>query len=509
MTVQKIKNYDSDFCGSVPLNFINQIQPYGLLLVVQKEGLNILQASMNSAKVLGIEAEELVNTSLNTYLNNDQLNSLDNRFKPGINRLPMRFSFNTNGKQVEFLAIVHAKDEYYILELEEIQNNSLSSFIDIYQEIKYSMTAIDNATTLDEVCKIALAELKRISGFDRIMIYQFDNDWNGTVIAETLEGGMEPYLNLRFPASDVPKQARALYHKNPYRQIPDREYSPEKLYPILNPLTNAFTDLSDCNMRGVATVHLEYLKNMAVACSMSTRILKDNKLWGLISCHHRTPKFLGYQECAIFELLSEVISSKLSSLQNADNFEVKTKLQDVQARLVEQIYSSNGLVEGITQHETNILDLLKSDSAAILYDKEIITVGNTPDKNDISELAILLQSKNIDKVMHTSELSEMYENALNYSNIASGIIVVPINADKGEYIIGFRPELIKKVDWGGNPNEAINFEADNKNYHPRNSFKLWQQTVKHTSQPWHEEEVAIAENFRNVLLEYTFKKVYA
>src|SRR5439155_4932601 len=132
-----------------------------------------------------------------------------------------------------------------------------------------------------------------------VMIYQFDNNWNGTVIAEAMEAGMDSYLGLKFPASDIPKQAREMYRKNPYRFIPDVDYQPVRLYPVLNPVSGGFTDLTDSNLRSVAGVHLEYLRNMQVMASMSTRIVKEDQLWGLISCHHRTAKYLSYQMCSL------------------------------------------------------------------------------------------------------------------------------------------------------------------------------------------------------------------
>ncbi|RYD57841.1 MAG: GAF domain-containing protein [Sphingobacteriales bacterium] len=502
------KNYDSDFCGSVPLNFINQIQPYGFLVILKRSDLSIIQVSQNIAGLLNEEPDQLINKSFNQFVEEQETKVFHTRFENKVDKLPVPLTINANGQRKKYLAITHAKEEYFILEIEEVQSkdDKDNSFISVYQDIKQAAYAIESADTVEDAYDITLRELKRISGFDKIMIYQFDKDWNGIVVGEIQEEGMESYMGLRFPASDIPKQARQLYLKNPYRQIPDCNYTPVKLYPIINPLTQTFIDLSDCNIRGVPAVHTEYLRNMKISASMSTRIIKDEKLWGLISCHHRDPKFLSYELCSVFELLSGILSAKFSSIQNKEEYDYSSRLQEIHAKLVEQIYRQGNVVEAISNGDSTILDLLNIEGAAISYKKNLETVGKTPDKNSLKDLIIWLQTNNIDKTFHTTELSDVYEDGLKFTDIASGMIVLPIHAEKGEYILGFRPEVVEKVNWGGNPDEAINFEKDGKNYHPRNSFKLWQQTVKNTSLPWQKHELTVAENFRNVLVEYALKK---
>ncbi len=501
--------YDSEFCGSLPLHFINHIQSYGILLVLEPERLKFVQVSKNVAEHLQIDAGTLSEDLLSNHIPAWQLASLKEKLQSGIKEnFPFTLTFTVDGAARDFLSIIHIKESYLVFELEAINTAAPASFISVYQELKFAMAAIGQATDVDAVSVIAVRELKKLSGFDRVMVYKFDEHWNGIVIAETLAEGMEPYLGLRFPASDIPKQARALYEKNPYRLIPDREYEPVKLHPVINPITQEFTDLSDCNLRSVAAVHVEYLKNMKVTASMSTRIMKNGQLWGLISCHHRTAKQLSYEECSMFELLSEVISAKLASIQNEEDFSYSTMLQETQAQLLEQVYSTNNLAEALLEGEKTILDLVSAEGAVVAHNKEIRTIGKTPSVHDIKDIIMWLQTHNIDKVFTTDSITELDDNGIKYSDLASGMIVLPVQKDKGEYIIGFRPELIKEVNWGGNPNETIVFEQDKKNYHPRNSFKLWQQTVKNTSRPWHSQEIAIAENFRHILIELSFKKVY-
>jgi len=509
--MQQRKNYDSDFCGSLPIHLINLIQPYGVLVILNKKDLNIIQVSENIETITGLSPEQAVGVHFSNYIPSDQLQDLQVKFAKNIKgKFPVNLTFTVNGKSVNFLALFHVEEEFLVVEMEEKkQENPAETLVNVYDEIKFAMAEINHASTAEEICNTAITELKRLSGFDKIMLYRFDEEWNGEVIAEVMEPGMESYLGLRFPASDIPKQARTLYLKNPYRLIPTINYTPVKIFPVINAVSNGFIDLSNCNLRSVPGVHLEYLKNMGVTASMSTAVIKDDQLWGLIACHHGSEKFLTYEICSVFELMGGIISGRIVSIANKEQLKESSHLQAILAKLIRHVYLDDDPVTAITKHDITILDLLNCDGAAIIYNKKMRTIGNVPGNYELKDLVLWLQEKKLDKVSSIPNLSEQYEDAAAYANLGSGIIVLPIHAEKGEFIIGFRPEVVQKVNWGGNPNEAINFEKNNILYHPRNSFKIWQQTVKNTSLPWQNSILIVGESFRNFLIEYTLKKVYS
>jgi two-component system, chemotaxis family, sensor kinase Cph1 len=505
--MSQIVNYEAEFCGKVPLNQTNMIQPHGVLLVVDQKDFRILQLSENAEDIFGLNFKEIVSKSLFNLMWEAQAKKFRERFEQKFHgKLPFTISFASG----DYLASVQSNDGSLLVEVEKEKrsHNNTDSFLDVYQELKYAMTVVEAARTTKKACEIAVNELKRISGFDKIMIYQFDREWNGDVIAEVKEEGMDAYLGLKFPASDIPKQARDLYQKTPYRLIPNVDYEPVKLYPVLNPLTNAFTDLSNSNLRSVAGVHLEYLRNMEVAASMSTRILVDDQLWGLIACHHRTPKYLSFEMCSVFELLSNVISAKISAVQKHDVLSYKTRMQNVYSEILEEVYKEENLPGSFIKRQDQLLKLLSADGIAFVTNDEVVTLGETPGDTEIAELILWLQPNINSGVYHQNSLSSVFEPAEKYAELASGILALPIQPEKGSYILAFRHEALQKVSWGGNPNEAIQFTADRKQYHPRNSFNQWQQTVKQTSIPWKPEEIEVAENFRNFVLEYTLNKIY-
>ncbi|RYZ31050.1 MAG: GAF domain-containing protein [Chitinophagaceae bacterium] len=490
-------NVDAEFCGRVPLHQTNLIQPHGALLVVDKNDHSILQVSENAEKIFSINATGLVTrkfVDLISAANQDTLQALLATANGG--KLPFVFQV----EDAAYLSIIHQQPEFYLVEIDiqKRQNGSDQSFISVYQDVKYMMASVDATATTEETCRVVVQELKKLSGFDKVMIYRFDENWNGDVIAEAKEEEMDAYLGLKFPASDIPKQARDLYKKTPYRLVPAIDYEPVKLYPVLNPKTSAFTNLSDSNLRSVAGVHLEYLRNMKVNASMSTRILKDGELWGLIACHHRTPKYLSYEMCSVFELISNVITTKISAVQSIDSLAYNSLKQKELTELVKKVYRQDGQL-AFTE---NLCSLLEADGISVILDNHIESVGKTPSANEVEDLVMWLSTNEVNETYHQPSLPAVYEPAEAYAGNVSGLLALPIESSKGNFILAFRSEAVQKVAWGGNPAEAVQFESDGKKYHPRASFKQWQETVKHTSVPWSKELLRTANEVKSVLTSY-------
>jgi chemotaxis family two-component system sensor kinase Cph1 len=498
------QNYDSKFCGSLPISFVNQIQDYGFLLVCDPD-LVVLQASDNTEIFTGISYLTFPDKNLQGLLTRESFVTLQDKL---LDKSQQRFTFKaifTDTTQ-PFLSLVHVKEEYILLEFEPVNDGQVKGFREIYQSIHEASGKIQQSQELNEALSTAVDELKVFSGFDKVMIYKFDEDWNGHVLAEAMEPGMESYFGITFPASDIPKQARELYLKNPYRLIPDIEYEPSKLYPVINPLSSGFVDLSDCNLRGVIKVHLEYLSNMQVKSSMSTRILKDNKLWGLIACHHRERKFLNYDGCSVFEMFSSIISTRLSAIEIQQNLNKTQERVAVMNSIIEDVYSHSMLINAIDSSADDIMQLLDCTGLAHVSESKIKCYGACPAVVSIHELIIWLQMKEFNTLFSTVSLSEAYEDASAIASLASGLLAFPVIPAKGEYILCFRAEILQRIDWGGNPNEAIQFNDDMKTYHPRYSFEVWKEEIKNTSQPFQEYEINFAKELQRVFIESRLKE---
>jgi light-regulated signal transduction histidine kinase (bacteriophytochrome) len=500
-------NYDSELCGKVPIHLINTIQPYGVLLVLSRSlsSLGVIQASENAAEIFGVSVQEFIGSSIGSYLEAQDFAFLG-QIAAGRNTNKIPLVWSILGKK--YLSLVHIKNDFILAELwlEPYQDEIQRSFVSIYQEIKYSMALIEGAASITEVCAIATRELKRISGFDKVMIYRFDKEWNGTVISEEREDDMESYFGFTFPASDIPRQARELYLRNSYRFIPDRTYQPVKLYPVINPSTQTFIDLSDCNVRGIVAVHLEYLANMGVTASMSTRILNNDQLWGLIACHHKTARSFSFELCSVFELFSNVLSARMQSLQNKEKHDADTRVRDIYNRLVEQVYLAGDIRNGLLEGDSTVLQLFAAQGAVITGNGQLYTKGVLPDRDSLDELILWLHTRRLNKALFSDHLSGHFDRAARYMDYASGVLAIPFRPEQEGYLLLFRAEVKKVIDWGGDPGGRIVYEKDGLNYHPRHSFKVWRQTVDGTCLPWQEEEIAVADTLRSFLYEYTSKK---
>jgi two-component system, chemotaxis family, sensor kinase Cph1 len=495
-------NYDSEFCGSLPIHLINQIQPYGVLVVALHDSKRVIQVSENAEVVFGIPAHQMINTDLRSYLSREACKNLDEQNPRGVSaKGPAVWQIN----HIPFLSFVHSKDEFLLIEIDAVpyEKEKQLSFVSVYKEIRQVMTLIQASASIKEVADNCAFELKRISAFDKVMVYCFDSDWNGTVISEKKEDDMEEYIGITFPASDIPQQARQLYTKNSFRYIPTREYQPVKLTPVINPLTQSFLDLSDCNLRSVASVHLEYLKNMGVAASMSTRIMNGESLWGLIACHHRTENRLSFEMLSIFEMISSMVSSRITSLQSNDSHVFSMTLKERYRNLVEEAYRDADLPDTLLNGSPDLLSLFNADGATISLKGKMYSKGVVPPGEELRELILWLHTRQLRQVYSSDHLSSDYDRAGAFTEIASGILVIPIRYDADEYILLFRSEHVRLVNWGGNTEERIQFEEGSRNYHPRNSFKKWQQLVRGTSKPWRSEELAAAESLRSFIYEFS------
>ncbi|GHE42690.1 GAF domain-containing protein [Sphingobacterium griseoflavum] len=489
-------NFDSEFCGNLPIHHINTIQPYGAVVLLDKHDLRIIQVSANIATYLDLEPQAAVGTVFVTHILETREEFLM-RLEESV-RKKITVELTVSGKPIRMWATEH--ELYYMLELQLAQQNNPSQFGGL-QQVRQLVAELDAVDELQEACDLIVRNIQTMLDIDGVMMYKFDADWNGKVIAESKTDALEPYLGVTFPASDVPRQARELYLKNPIRLIPDRTYTPARLYPVINPLTNAFTDLSASFLRGVADVHLEYMANMEVMGSMSLRVIHNGKLWGLISCNHSVPLDLSFEDSANLALLTNVISTKISSIINSDEYQFVSNLQQDRNRIIDQVYKS-GVKSGTLDDELNVLDLFRA-TAAVIYDgNQRYVKGETPEASFLDDVYLWLQAKEIKQVYATHNLASVIEEAMHVSDQASGMLVIPLSGSEPNYMVCFRPEVVKTIEWGGNPHQAINFDVGGKTYHPRNSFKVWMETVSQTAMPWHEQELQIANSIRSFLIEH-------
>ena len=510
-TITDVNQTDVDItnCDLEPIHIPNLIQPHGVLLAVSAAEYKILQVSLNTSPMLGIKSQDLLGKPLSELLGEEQVRAIKGCLSEDfahINPLPVKI--NRDGSTITFDGIVHRNQEIIILELEPTQLSQEVDFGNFYQLVKTPVNRIQKTTTLDELCQAIAKEIQQITGFDRVMVYRFDRDGTGTVIAEARTADLEPFLGLHYPASDIPKQAKYLYTLNFLRLIPDATYEPVGLIPQLNPLTNKPLDMSMPVLRSVSPLHTEYLQNMGVAASMSISLLKNRQLWGLIACHHNSPKKVPYEIRTVCEFIGQIASFELAAKEENQDLDYKMKLKSIQSQFVATISQAEDLATSLTQNPQQLLDLVGAVGGALSFGEDITLIGDTPDREFIANMLPWLENQFTEEVIYdTNSLGQVYPAAEAYKAVASGLLALLISRVPKTFIIWFRPEVIQTVDWGGNPHKPVELDEEGiVRMSPRKSFAKWQETVHLKSLPWKACEIEAALELRSSIIGIVLRK---
>ncbi len=488
-------------CDREPIHIPGLIQPHGVLLVLNASNMEIIQVSNNTNKILGYQPEDLLGKQISELLNSQQIDCIQQCLNQDFeNPNPINLFIKCQTKFVRFNGIVHQSHENILLELEPKSTKGKTDFLDFYHQVKGTITQVQKATTLRDMCQLAVKEVRKITGFERVMVYQFDEDGCGKVIAEDTNQSIS-YLDLRYPSTDIPQPARKLYLKNWLRIIPDTSYSPVELMPVDHPLTHQPLDLSLSVLRSVSPIHLEYLQNMGVAASMSISLIQNQKLWGLIACHHSSPKYIPYNLRTACEFIGQVMSLELANKEVSIDLEYKMRLKSLQTGFVETLSQAKDLLDGLTGMENSLLDLVSATGAFICNGDKYIRVGETPDTTDIYALLDWVKPHLHQNLFQTRSLLTIYPPAESFPSIASGILVLEISEVHHNYIIWFRAEVIQTINWGGNPHQNPEVLEDGiLKLTPRKSFELWQETVRGCSLPWQNCEIEVVTELKSLIV---------
>lgn len=498
-----LTNYDNE-----PIHIPGSIQPHGMLFVLKEPQLQIVQISKNTFEFLGIHPDELLNKQLKDFLDSNQIDSITKCLSSDLENInSLNISINGRDKRLIFKGIIHRADGVLILELENTKSEE-DNFFSFQNLVKGPIAKMQNASKLQELCQVIVKEVRKVTDFDRVMVYRFDDSGAGTVIAEDKLESLCPYLGLHYPALDIPEQARQLFTLNLLRLIPDVNYQPVDLIPAHNPVTNSPLALSYSVLRSVSPCHIEYLKNMGVAASMVIPLIKNKKLWGLLVCHHQSSaKYVKYDVRNACELLAQVMSLELASKENNEDLDYKIKLNLIQSKFIESIPRSESFVDSLVNEEFNLLNLVSAEGVAICSDGHLTSIGNTAGEVDIQELIEWVEARIKNNVFYTDSLPNIYPLAEKFKDVASGLLVVDISKIQKNYILWFRPEVIQTVNWGGNPNQLVEVEQDGSlRLSPRKSFELWQEAVRLKSLPWKQCEIDAALELRSAIVGIVLRK---
>jgi two-component system, chemotaxis family, sensor kinase Cph1 len=389
--------------------------------------------------------------------------------------------------------------------LEPAIDQEAVSFFDFYKSVKLPVNYLQRTQSLAELTHQAVSIIRDITGFDRVMVYRFHADGSGHVIAENKCDEAESFLGLHYPATDIPQQAKELYRLNLLRIVPDALSDRVALQPELNPVTGKPIDMSLSVLRSVSPLHTEYLANMGVRASMSISLLRDGQLWGLIACHHTSPRRLSYETRTICEFLGQVISFEVGAKADAEDLADRMQIQTVHARFVNTIANFPNLSDGLTHNSHDIMDLVGATGVVLCEKNKILTFGRTPPESTIPDLITWVKAQvGEDAVYSTNTLVTDYPAFLPYKDFASGLLALRISRIQETDILWFRPEMIQTIDWGGDPRKTN--RDDTLLLTPRKSFALWKETVQRTSLPWQTYEIGAALELRSRIIGIVLQK---
>jgi len=494
---------DLTACDREPIHIPSLIQPHGVLMVLTQPDLVITQVSAN-ADLLGRAAADLLGQPLATVLNAEDMALLHVEIEhASLDDNPLYLGTVTPiGVSQRFDVIAHQIAGQLVLECELVRTDTPTR--STFAAVRSAATVFQRAQTLADFCTAVVAQVRLLTGFDRVMLYQFDHDGAGSVIAEARRDDLESFLALRYPAADIPQQARRLYILNWLRLIPDRSYVPVPLLPPRDAQTDAPLDMSYAILRSVSPVHLEYLANMGVMASMSISVVRDGTLWGLIACHHEQPKYLPYDVRAACEYLGQMIALQLPAKEAFEDVEYRSQLQTRQSAFVTALSGSTNIVEALSANRMALLDLFTPNGAAIVWDDYLDLIGATPALDDVARIADWLEETIPEEIFATDALAERYPPAQPIIDRAAGILALRLEPGRRRYLLWFRPEVARTVAWAGEPVKVLadganSDDGSNVRISPRQSFARWQQTVQGHSQPWSVSELAVATQLRVAL----------
>ncbi|HLL46070.1 MAG TPA: SpoIIE family protein phosphatase [Longimicrobiaceae bacterium] len=493
---------DISACEREPVHIPGRVQPHGVLLALSEPDMTILQASANAEALLHRAAVSLAGQSLDVLLDPEPVQRLREALLcKHVTVIPVRlFTVRVRGCPTLFDATAHCAGDVLILEMEPQPPPPSPGTPDLNYLLKTGFPHLAQSDSLLAFCQAAAEMVRRITGFDRVMVYRFDSDWNGEVIAEDKRTDWEPYLGLRYPASDIPRQAREMYLKTALRLIVDVHAEPVPLVPLLSPSTGAALDMTYAILRAVSPVHIEYLKNMGVGASMSIAIVKRGVLWGLIACHHETGRYVPYDVRSACEILGQVVSLLVPEKEAAGEHEYAVALMAAQTSLVAAVSSAGNVLSGLVDAIPSVADFVECGGAAVLLDERCVLLGRTPDEEAVRRLAAWLAQSVPGEIYATQALARDYPEAAEWADTACGLLAIPLTRVSQSYVLWFRPEMARTVNWAGDPNKRAEVVDGMERLSPRKSFAQWQESVRGESLPWRSAEVAAARELRQAIL---------
>lgn len=489
-------------CAREPIHIPGAIQPHGVMLILDPENYEVKGVSENISSHLHQDVQDVLNVCVSKIIGEENATNLK-RIITKKALQPLQFiRIKLDGKLWD--ANAHRSDHFVVFELEPVHESDKTVEDDyMYDELRGFTIDMRGANDLDGLYNKVVEHVKRMTDFDRVMLYKFDDQWNGKVIAECKEGDVPGYLGLNFPASDIPEQARKLYSKSYLRMISDIKYAPSKIVGCPSVADKMPVDMTHSVLRSVSPVHIQYLENMGVGATMVTSIMQNDKLWGMVVGHHLSPKYVPYRHRMICELMGHIFSTLLTSFNDTADKEE----QEARTLLLEKLSTALTVDEGTVP---NVLEekfllaktALRADGMVLFFDGEIRQFGHTPEYKTLEDLYAYLRDKHTISVLQTNDASNHFENVKRLDKLSGGVLAVPVSHKSDDFVIWFRKPIIEDIKWAGEAEKTVEETVAGYRLAPRSSFEIYKQTIQKTSPPWRSIDLETALSVIRLILEY-------
>lgn len=486
-------------CERELIHLAGSVQPHGVLLAVREPAFTVLQASANVGAMLGRQVADLLGQPIAT-LGGDldaQLRRIAE--EPDLDEtVPLRCRLRVSAVDAAFEGVAHrVPGQALVVELEplatpadgvpvvEMDGAALSS------HLSTAVQRFSGASTIGTLADAVVKCVREMTGYDRVMVYKFDPEGHGKIIAESRDPRLEPLLGHHYPSTDIPQRARELYLRNRVRLLVDVDYRAAELLPRLLPGTGAELDMSMCTLRSMSPLHLQYLRNMGVTATLVVSLVREGRLWGLIACHHYKAYNLRYALRSAVDLLAEVISTRIAAIENYAYAQVAIQVRRLEQRLIEATSTEGDWRFALLRNPRTLLQPLDASGAALFTDDEILTTGEVPSTPQLRALQQWVEEQSFDRLFHCSAVERDNPALAALTPTASGVVAVKLSSDRPDYLMWFRKEQLMTVTWAGNPAKAV-VATNPLELSPRSSFAAWSELVRGTALPWTGSELALA-----------------
>lgn len=497
-SVTTVPTIDLVSCEHEPIHIPGLIQPHGFLLACRTNEFEITHASSNTPALVGIAPHQpLCGADIRSILGEPTIRALDKSLDQVSHASGLSgrtFGVRLAGNDQVWDASVHDFDGMRIYELEPAP---ASGGADPLHLVRTILNQLQQSKTLRDLCDQSVNLIRDLIGYDRVMIYRFLDDGAGQVIAESRRADLEPLINLRYPATDIPQQARELYKRNSIRLIADVEAPPAAISsPSGKPL-----DLSHAALRAVSPIHIEYLRNMSVGASMSISIIVGGELWGLIACHHVTPKHVPSNVRAAAELFGQVFSLQIQTVEGIEAYVTMRASRALLDRIVAEFPIGGDLIENLAQRLEPLSAFISSDGVGLWMDGIWRSLGAAPSMNELAGLSAFMSTQARGEIYATQNLGAVYPVARSWPAGICGLLAIPLSKSSDDYLFFFRKEVAHSIEWGGDPSKPFIALGDKYRISPRKSFEAWREEVRGQSLPWTSRERLIGDTLRVYLLD--------